>query len=132
MRKIALISLVRLAREVAITVSSPFEIQESRRPGWARLQVIGELDASTALTFRRRLRTLRAANTHVYVDLSQLEFIDCTGAHALNDAITQAEEGDWQVEVAPDMSVQARRFFDLITATGLPAGISWSPSMGSW
>lgn len=106
-----------------MTGSSVFEIQEASRPGWARLLVTGELDASTALTFRRRLRALKAANTHVYVDLSQLEFIDCAGAHALNDAVTQSEEGHWQVEVAPDMSVAARHFFELITAAGLPAGI---------
>lgn len=103
--------------------SSPFKIQETRRPGWARLLVSGELDASTALTFRRRLRTLRATNTHVCVDLSQVDFIDCAGAHALSDAITQSQEGDWRVVVAPNMSSQARRFFDLMPATGLPAGI---------
>lgn len=106
-----------------MVASSAFEIQEARRPGWARLLVTGELDASTALTFRRRLRALRATNTHVCVDLSQLEFIDCAGAHALTDAITQSQEGDWRVEVAPNVSVQARRFFDLITAAGLSAGI---------
>jgi anti-anti-sigma factor len=106
-----------------VTASSVFEIQEARRPGWVRLLATGELDASTALTFRRRLRALKTANTHVYVDLSQLEFIDCAGALALRDAITQAEEGHWDVEVAPNMSAQARRFFDLIKAAELPAGI---------
>jgi anti-anti-sigma factor len=101
---------------------SPFEIKEARSHGWARLLVTGELDISTALTFRRRLRALKATNTNVCVDLSQLEFIDCAGAHALNDAITQAQEGDWRVEVAASMSDQAKRFFDLITAAGLPTG----------
>jgi anti-anti-sigma regulatory factor len=31
---------------------------------------------STTLTFRRRLRALKASNMNVCVDLSQLEFID--------------------------------------------------------
>lgn len=106
-----------------MTGSSIFEIRDERRRGWARLVVSGELDISTALTFRRRIRALKAANTHVCVDLSQLEFIDCAGARALDDAIVQGEEGQWHVEVDPNMSIQARRFFDLITATGLPAGI---------
>jgi anti-anti-sigma factor len=106
-----------------MTGSSVFETQEAPRRGWVRLLVTGELDASTALTFRRRLRALRAANTHVSIDLSQVEFIDCAGAHALSDAITQSQEGDWCVEVAPNASVQARRFFDLIPAAEPPAGI---------
>jgi anti-anti-sigma factor len=103
---------------VALSVNSAFEIREERRYGWARLVVSGELDASTALTFRRRLRALKAANTHVCVDLSQLEFIDCAGAHALNDAVADARQGSWRVEIAPGMSDQARRFIDLLTATG--------------
>ena len=81
--------------------------------------VTGELDVSTALTFRRRLRALRATNTHVCVDLSQLEFIDCAGAHALNDAMKRSEDEDWCVEVAPGMSEQAKRFFDLMTVAGV-------------
>jgi anti-anti-sigma factor len=99
---------------------SRFEVEVAGRQGWARLLVTGELDVATALTFRRRLRALKAKNTHVCVDLSQLEFIDSAGAHALNDAITQSQEGDWRVEVAPSMSVQAKRFFDLMTAAGVP------------
>jgi anti-anti-sigma factor len=102
---------------------SGFEVQEARRPGWARLLVAGELDASTALTLRRRLRALKATNTNVCVDLSQLEFVDRAGARALADAVTQAQEGDWSVEVDPNISVQAKRFFDVITAAGLTTGI---------
>lgn len=104
-----------------MTPSSVFEIQETSRQGWARLVVSGELDVSTALTFRRRLRTLKAANTHVCVDLSHLEFIDCAGAHVLNDILAEARTGSWQVKIAPGMSEQANRFFDLLTAAGVPA-----------
>ncbi|MGE5617591.1 MAG: STAS domain-containing protein [Candidatus Woesearchaeota archaeon] len=104
-----------------MTDTSAFEIEESPRRNWARLVCSGELDASTALTFRRRLRTLRAANTHVYIDLSQLEFIDCAGARALSDALAEARRGSWRVEVAPGMSDQASRLFDLLMAAGVPA-----------
>ncbi len=99
--------------------NSGFEIQEAPRDGWACLSVSGELDVSTTLTFRRRLRALRATNTNVYVDLSQLEFVDCAGAHALNDAIAQSQEGHWCIEVAPRLSDPAKRFFDLMTAAGV-------------
>ncbi len=99
--------------------SSTFEIREAQRRGWVRLCVTGELDVSTALTFRRRLRALKAANTHVSVDLSELEFIDCAGAHALSDAIADSRRGSWQLEVEPNLSGQARHFFALATAAGL-------------
>ena len=101
--------------------SSAFEIEETARRGWVRLVCSCELDASTALTFRRRLRALRATNTNVCVDLSQLEFIDCAGAHALSTALADARDGSWRVEIAPTMSDQASRFFDLLAAAGVPA-----------
>lgn len=102
--------------------SSVFEVEEAPQ-GWVRLVVVGELDISTAVSFRRRLGALRATNTDVWVDLSQLEFIDGAGVHALRDAIAQSQEGDWRLEVAPNIPVQARRVLDLISAAGLPAGI---------
>jgi anti-anti-sigma factor len=95
-----------------------FQIQETSRPGWARLAVIGELDVSTALTFRRRLRALRAANTPVCLDLSQVQFIDSVGARAVLDAVAASREGTWRVEVEPRVSAQTRRCFDLINAVG--------------
>jgi anti-anti-sigma factor len=102
-------------------VSLHFE--QTSRLGWARLAVIGELDISTALTFRRRLRALRAANTPVYLDLSQVEFIDSAGAHAVLDALTASRHGTWRVEVEPHVSDQARRYFDLLRAAGLSADV---------
>ena len=98
-----------------------FRIERTSRPGWARLAVTGELDVSTALTFRRRLRALRAANTPVSLDLSQVEFIDSAGAHAVLDAVSASRKGPWRVEVEPHVSQQARRYFDLMKAAGLPA-----------
>jgi anti-anti-sigma factor len=100
---------------------SGFEIQESPRTGWARLAVTGELDASTALTFRRRLRALRAENTPVILDLSQVEFIDSAGAHALLDAAAASRQGTWRMKVEPHLSAQVKRYFELLRAAGLPA-----------
>lgn len=100
-----------------------FQVEEASRRGWARLAVIGELDVSTALTFRRRLRALRVANTPVFLDLSQVEFIDIAGARAVLDAVAGSRDGTWRVEVEPQMSAQARRCFDLVKAAGLPADL---------
>lgn len=99
---------------------SLFQIQETSRFGWARLAVTGELDVSTALTFRRRLRGLNASNTPVSLDLSEVEFIDGAGAHAVLDVIAASRQGMWRVEVEPDMSHQARRYFDLLKSAGVP------------
>lgn len=97
---------------------SVFQIEETSRRGWARLAVTGELDVSTALTFRRRLRALRAANTPVYLDLSQVEFMDSVGARAVLDAVAASREGAWSVEVEPRLSRQAKRCLDLLRAAG--------------
>lgn len=95
-----------------------FQIHETSRSGWARLVVTGELDVSTALTFRRRLRALKATNTAVYLDLSQVEFMDSVGARAVLDAVEATHEGTWGVEIGPGLSRQAKRCFDLIRAAG--------------
>lgn len=103
-----------------MTGGSTFKVQEARRHGWASLVVSGGLDVSTALTFRRMVRALKASNVNVSVDLSQLEFMDTTGARALHDVIAASRHGSWRVEVAPNMSSQASRVFALIEETDRP------------
>lgn len=98
-----------------MTASAPFEIHEAPRPGWVLLVVTGELDISTALTFRRWVRALKAANTHVSIDLSLVEFIDSSGARALEDVLDDSRDGSWRAEVAPNVSRQAARWLDHIT-----------------
>ena len=78
------------------------------------MAVTGELDLSTALTFRRRLRAVRAANTPVYLDLSRVEFMDSAGARAVLDAIAASRGSSWSMEVSPPLSPQPRRCLDLM------------------
>jgi anti-anti-sigma factor len=104
-----------------MTGTALLEIQEAPRRGWARLIVRGELDLSTASIFRRQVRALKAAATDVYVDLSRLEFIDCVGLHALNDVLAESRQGRWSVEIAPGVSVRARRCLDLLAGAGMSA-----------
>jgi len=105
-------------RDPSRCADSRSQIQETSRRGWARLAVTGELDISTALAFRRRLQAVRAANTPVYLDLSQVEFMDSVGARAVLDAIAASRESTWSVEVKPPRYHQPRRCFDLIRAAG--------------
>lgn len=107
------------AREWRRIAGDSVQVEQTSRQGWARLAVTGELDMSTALTFRRRLRALRAANTPVCLDLSGVEFIDSAGAYAVLDAVAASRQGPWHVRVEPQMSGQARRYFDLLSAAGL-------------
>lgn len=104
-----------------MTGESIFQIEDASRRGWVRLSVSGELDISTALTFRRRLRALRASGMPVCLDLSEVEFIDSAGAHAVLDALAASREDAWRVELEPNMSDHARRYFELLKAAGLPA-----------
>jgi anti-anti-sigma factor len=97
---------------------SVFQIQQSTHRGWARLTMSGELDISTALTFRRRLRAFRARNTPVHLDLSQVEFMDSMGARAVLDAVAASRGSTWRVEVEPPLSHQPRRCFDLARGAG--------------
>lgn len=101
---------------------SIFQVEEVPGAGWARLAVTGELDISTALTFRRRLRALQASKTAVRLDLSQVEFIDSAGARAVVDAVVDSRHGSCRVKVEPRLSEPARRYFELMEAAGLPTG----------
>jgi anti-anti-sigma factor len=102
---------------------SRFHVQETSRVGWARLSVSGELDLATALTFRRRLRALKASNSRVSLDLSEVEFIDSAGAHAVLDAVAASAQGPGRVEVEPEVSDPVRRYFDSTKAAGLPSAL---------
>ncbi len=94
------------------------QVQETSCRGWARLAVTGELEISTALSLRRRLRALRAANTPVCLDLSQVEFMDSVGARAVLDALASSRESTWRLEVEPPLRRQAKRCLDLTKARG--------------
>ena len=106
-------------RKGSLHRDAAFRLQETSWQGWVRLVVTGELDVWTALTFRRRWRTLQAANQPVRLDLSQLDFIDSAGARAVLDAVDASREGNWRVEVEPELSEPAKRYFALMRAAGL-------------
>ena len=86
--------------------------------GWTRLSLGGELDLAAADALRRRLDALQADNRHVRLDLSRLGFLDSAGAHVILDAVDGRRELRWRVEVEPEISRQARRFFDLLESAG--------------
>jgi anti-anti-sigma factor len=95
-----------------------FQVRRHFRCGWTRIAVTGQLDISTALTFRRRLRAFRTADTPIYLDLSQVDFMDSMGACAVLDAVAASRDSTWRLEVELPLSRQARRCLDLTKTAG--------------
>ena len=62
----------------------------------AVVALLGELDASNAVKFKRDIRPVLAANAKVVFDVSQLQFVDGSGLGAILSCVRQlnAREGD--------------------------------------
>jgi anti-anti-sigma factor len=97
---------------------APLQIEETREGAWTHLALSGELDLASARRLRERVRQLKEAGSHVRLDLSQLQFIDSAGAHALAEALVASRADHWRFEVEPTMSRQVRRFIDVAKAVG--------------
>lgn len=91
-----------------------FEIHESRKDGWLRLSLTGELDRFSTRLLEARLASLRAARSPVRLDLSHLDFIDSTGIHLLVQTIGDARMKAWQVQIDPNVSPQVMRLLKLV------------------
>lgn len=55
-------------------------------PGYALVDVVGELDLSSGPSVTERLVQVAGAQMDVVVDLSQVSFMDCAGLRALSRA----------------------------------------------
>ena len=86
----------------------------------ARLKVTGELDVSTAPGLEERLRDVTSRYIQVELDLSELDFIDLTGARAVTRALAAAWP-DYALSLKPAPSEQARRLSDLVNLDQLVA-----------
>jgi anti-anti-sigma factor len=94
--------------------------------GAVRMTLMGELDLSATDGLRVRLGEARRATNRVRLDLSELEFIDCSGIRAILDAMAQARRDGTALEVERSVSPIVGRLVSL----GSIAGDLW-PSDGS-
>ena len=78
-----------------------------------RVKVTGELDLATVPQLQARLSELGATGARVYVDFSELGFIDVAGARALARIFAQARLGEWLC-VNPQLSTQKQRLLELV------------------
>lgn len=60
--------------------------------GAVRMTLLGELDLSTTDGLKARLDEAQRSKRRVRLDLSELEFIDCSGIRAILDAMAQARQ----------------------------------------
>ena len=97
--------------------TSGFEMHEKRdERGAARLSLLGELDLAFAEHLGTRLEQLARGHTTVFLDLSQLQFIDSTGLEILITHFNQASHNGWEFRIEPNLTNQVRRVIEL---TGL-------------
>ena len=68
-----------------------FDVRERRdADGAVRMTLTGELDLSASAGLKARVGEVQRAKHRVRLDLSQLEFIDCSGIRAILDAMAEA------------------------------------------
>ncbi|HEX4428248.1 MAG TPA: STAS domain-containing protein [Frankiaceae bacterium] len=94
--------------------------------GAVRMTLVGELDLSATDGLRERLEEVQRGKRRVRLDLSELEFIDCSGIRAILDAMAQARREGTALEVERSVSPMVGR----IVSLGSIAGDLW-PSDGS-
>ena len=81
-----------------------FKISETQTGTSLRITVAGELDLATAPLLEDRLSLLRTSRSPVRLDLSEVDFIDSTGLHALVRLVQEARRTRWQLDIEPDVS----------------------------
>jgi anti-anti-sigma factor len=105
-------------------VGRPFEMRETvDLDGAVRLTLLGGLDIVVADRLTARLEVLRASGHPVRIDLSELEFIDCTGLEAIIDELTAARRLGRDVEVDRPVSAPVKRVITFMDV----AAIVWPP-----
>jgi anti-anti-sigma factor len=98
--------------------------------GAVRMTLTGELDLSATDGLRARLDEVQRSQRRVRLDLSELEFIDCTGIRAILDAMADARREGCAFEVDRSVSPIVGRIVSLgsIAAELWPSGTVGHPS----
>lgn len=98
--------------EVSLSMLELSERQDA--DGAVRLTLIGELDLSVTGRLRGRLDQLGRSQRRVRLDLSQLEFIDCSGLRAILSALADARRKQRALEVDRRVSPNVSRVISLV------------------
>jgi anti-anti-sigma regulatory factor len=107
-------------------VGTPFDMHESSDlDGALRLTLLGGLDIVVSDRLTARLRVLRSWGRHVRIDLSGLEFVDCTGLEAIIDELDGARRAGQPVEVDRPVSPPVKRVITFMDV----ADVLWPPDL---
>jgi anti-anti-sigma factor len=87
-------------------------------PGRATFIVSGELDMGNVDRLLRAVEPVAVRGAHLLLDLSQLEFMDCSGIRALTAILTAIGPDGRLLLRDPTMAV--RRVLELVGADGFP------------
>jgi anti-anti-sigma factor len=87
--------------------------QHQDADGAVRMTLVGELDLSATAGLKARLDEVQNAKRRVRLDLSELDFIDCSGIRAILDALAQARREGGAIEVDRSVSPIVGRLVSL-------------------
>lgn len=97
-----------------VVATLALRLTESHADGAVRLGLVGELDLASGDQLLMRLQQLLASGARVRIDLSQLQFIDSRGMHALIRVVALGREtGDQRVQIDPELSKNVREIVEL-------------------
>ena len=113
---------------------TPFAVHLEPMPdGWVRVRVEGELAFASSSTLERAVEAELRANSHVLLDLSQIEFIDSAGLRAMTALVRMAKASGRTLRLSTDLPAHARRLMEIVGLLPfVPIGIEdpWSDRSG--
>lgn len=79
-----------------------------------QVAVTGELDLVSASELEETLKRELAADNDVLLDLSQMDFIDSTGLHAIVEAVRTAKSVGRKLKLSAELPGHARRLMEIV------------------
>ena len=107
-----------------------FDVHQRRdADGAERVTLTGELDLSATAGLKARLEEVQRGQRRVRLDLSELDFVDCSGIRTILEAMAQARRDGCTVEVDRAVSPMVGRIVSLaaITAELWPTEAAGTP-----
>lgn len=79
-----------------------------------RVSVQGELDLVSASELEETLKRELLASNDVLLDLSDMDFIDSTGLHAIVESVRTAKAVGRKLKLSADLPAHARRLMEIV------------------
>ena len=94
---------------------APFAVAVSRLGDHEiQVAVTGELDLVSASQLEEALKRELLADNDVLLDLSDMEFIDSTGLHAIVESVRTAKSVGRKLKLSAELPAHARRLMEIV------------------